>query len=174
MNTHPPPSIAGRPRRSGAGPRLGPAFGPIAQPMAGTRWFPLWAILRHTGPDVRDGLLDADRGPARRPMASSSRSPLATRPSGRRTCSPPAAARSGSPAASTEIGEPRLVDGEDAAAHLPAVIRFVSGRLGLRHFVLVRRISGWLRRPRLAPSVGAGRRRLRRVLRGPRPTRGSR
>lgn len=29
--------------------RLTIAFGPIGRPLAGTRWFPLWAILRHTG-----------------------------------------------------------------------------------------------------------------------------
>lgn len=29
--------------------RLTVLFGPIGRPLAGTRWFPLWAILRHTG-----------------------------------------------------------------------------------------------------------------------------
>jgi deazaflavin-dependent oxidoreductase (nitroreductase family) len=29
--------------------RLAIAFGPLGRRLAGTRWFPLWAILRHTG-----------------------------------------------------------------------------------------------------------------------------
>jgi hypothetical protein len=29
--------------------RITIAVGPIGRPLAGTRWFPLWAILRHTG-----------------------------------------------------------------------------------------------------------------------------
>ena len=40
-----------------------------------------------------------------------------------------------------QIDEPRIVDGEAAAAHLPPLIRFLARRLGLRQFVLVRRIG---------------------------------
>ena len=29
--------------------KLAIAFGPLGRRLAGTRWFPLWAILRHTG-----------------------------------------------------------------------------------------------------------------------------
>ena len=39
------------------------------------------------------------------------------------------------------VTEPRIIDSEAAAAHLPALIRFVAGRLGLRQWVLVRRVS---------------------------------
>ena len=41
-----------------------------------------------------------------------------------------------------EIGDPRIVDREVAAAHLPPPLRFVAGRLGIREFVVVRRLSG--------------------------------
>ena len=40
-----------------------------------------------------------------------------------------------------QIGDPQIVEGEAAAAHLPPLIRFLAGRLGLRQFVLVRRIG---------------------------------
>jgi hypothetical protein len=40
-----------------------------------------------------------------------------------------------------DIGEPRIVEGEAAGAHLPPPVRFVAGRLGLRQFVLVRRVG---------------------------------
>jgi len=37
--------------------------------------------------------------------------------------------------------EPRVIDLETASAHLPLPIRFASRRLGLRHWVTVRRVS---------------------------------
>ena len=40
-----------------------------------------------------------------------------------------------------EIDEPRVVEGAEAAAHLPPLVRFIAGRLGLRQFVLVQRGS---------------------------------
>src|SRR3954447_21868984 len=40
---------AGRPRRSGPIRAISRVFGPIGEPMAGRRLFPLWAIVRHTG-----------------------------------------------------------------------------------------------------------------------------
>src|SRR3954468_10724693 len=39
---------AGRPRRSGPIRAISRVFGPIGEPMAGRRLFPLWAIVRHT------------------------------------------------------------------------------------------------------------------------------
>jgi len=144
MNTTPATFDAGRPRFSGPVRALARPFGPIAQRMAGSRWFPLWAILRHTGrtsgtaystPIVAlhtsDGLIIplpfGDATQWAKNLFAAGRGSI--RSAGREH----------------EIGEPRLVEGEEAAAHLPAIIRFVSGRLGLRHFVLVRRMSGQVR-----------------------------
>jgi deazaflavin-dependent oxidoreductase (nitroreductase family) len=109
--------------------------------MAGSRWFPLWAILRHTGrtsgkaystPIValrtRDGFIiplpfgDATQW-AKNLFAAGGGS---IRSAGREH----------------QIAEPRIVEGEVAAAHLPALVRFLAGRLGLRQYVLVRRLSG--------------------------------
>jgi hypothetical protein len=49
MNSTPATFDAGRPRLSGPIHRLARPLGPLARPMAGTRWFSLWAILQHTG-----------------------------------------------------------------------------------------------------------------------------
>ena len=140
MNSTPATFDAGRPRFSGPIRRLAKPLGQIARPLAGTRWFPLWAILRHTGrtsgtayatPVVAlrtgDGFIiplpfgDATQW-AKNVFAAAGGS---VRSAGREH----------------EIGEPRIVEGEDAAVHLPPPIRFLAGRLGLRQYVLVRRIG---------------------------------
>jgi deazaflavin-dependent oxidoreductase (nitroreductase family) len=131
---------AGRPRFSGPIRRLAKPFGPVARPIAGSRWFPPWAILRHVGrtsgkvyatPVValrtRDGFIiplpfgDATQW-AKNLFAAGGGS---IRSAGR----------------DHVIGEPRIVEGEGAATHLPALIRFLAGRLGLRQYVLVRRVG---------------------------------
>jgi deazaflavin-dependent oxidoreductase (nitroreductase family) len=141
MNTTPAIFDAGRPRLSGPVRALARPFGPIAQRMAGSRWFPLWAILRHTGrtsgtaystPIVALHTSDGFIIPL--PFGDATQWAKNLFAAGRGSIR--------SAGREHEIGEPRLVEGEEAGAHLPAVIRFVSGRLGLRHFVLVRRISG--------------------------------
>ena len=138
MNNAPVTFDAGRPRLSGPIHRLAKPLGSIARPMAGTRWFPLWAIVRHTGrtsgkayatPVVAlrtsDGFIiplpfgDATQW-AKNLFAAGGGS---LRSAGREH----------------EIGEPRIVEDEVAAAHLPRLVRFAAGRLGLRQFVLVRR-----------------------------------
>ena len=139
MSRAPATFDAGRPRFSGPIRRLAKPFGPMARPIAGTRWFPLWAILRHTGrtsgtayatPVVAlragDGFIiplpfgDATQW-AKNLFATGGGS---IRSAGREH----------------EIGEPRVVAGDVAAAHLPPLVRFLAGRLGLRQYVLVRRI----------------------------------
>jgi len=141
MNTTPATFDAGRPRFSGPVRALARPFGPIAQRMAGSRWFPLWAILRHTGrtsgtaystPIV--ALHTADGFIIPLPFGDATQWAKNLFAAGRGSIR--------SAGQEHEIGDPRLVEGEEAAAHLPAIIRFVSGRLGLRHFVLVRTISG--------------------------------
>jgi deazaflavin-dependent oxidoreductase (nitroreductase family) len=141
MNTTPATFDAGRPRFSGPVRALARPFGPIAQRMAGSRWFPLWAILRHTGrtsgtayatPIVALHTSDGFIIPL--PFGDATQWAKNLFAAGRGSIR--------SAGREHEIGEPRLVEGEEAAAHLPALIRFVSGGLGLRHFVLVRRISG--------------------------------
>jgi len=115
-------------------------FGPVAKPVAGTRVFPLWAILRHTGrtsgkanstPIVAlhapDGFLiplpfgDATQW-AKNLLAAGGGS---IRSAGREH----------------QIVEPRIIDSAAATPYLPAFIRFAARRLGLRHWVLVRRVT---------------------------------
>lgn len=140
MNSTPATFDADRPRFSRPIRRLAKPFGPVARPLAGTRWFPLWAILRHPG-----------------------------RTSGKAYATPVVALRTGdgyiiplpfgdatqwaknlfaagggsirSAGREYDIGEPRIVEGEAAEAHLPSPVRFVARRLGLRQYVVVRRIG---------------------------------
>ena len=140
MNTASPDVVAGRPRRSLPIRALARPFGPIANRIAGTRVFPFWGIVRHTGrtsgtayatPVVvrptRDGFLiplpfgDATQW-AKNLFAAGGGS---IRFAGREH----------------QVVEPRVIDLETASAHLPLPIRFASRRLGLRHWVTVWRVS---------------------------------
>lgn len=131
---------AGHPRFSGPIRRLARRFGGIARPMAGTRWFPLWAILRHTG----------------RTSGTAYWTPIVALPTSDGFIIPLPfgsatqwarnlfAAGAGSirlAGCEHEVVDPRIVEGDVAAAHLPALIRFVAGGLGLRQYVLVRRVA---------------------------------
>ena len=133
--------VAGRPHRSGPIRRLAGPFRPIAIRIAGTRWFPLWAILRHTG---------RTSGTAYSTPVVARRTPdgfLIPLPFGDATqwARNLFAAGGGSirfAGSEHEIGDPRIVDSEVAAAHLPPPLRFFAGRLGIREYVVVRRLSG--------------------------------
>ena len=129
--------VAGRPRRSAPFRAIARSFGPIANRFAGRRFFPLWVILRHTGRTsgkpyattvvalhTTDGFMvplpfGSDTQWAKNLFAAGGGS---LRSHGREY----------------QIVEPRIVDREAAGAHLPAPLRFVAGRLGLRQYVMVR------------------------------------
>ncbi|HKB28307.1 MAG TPA: nitroreductase family deazaflavin-dependent oxidoreductase [Candidatus Limnocylindrales bacterium] len=140
MNSTPVIVEAGRPRFSGPIRWLARAVQPIAGPMAGNRWFPLWAILRHTGRtsgkaysipvvalETPDGFMiplpfgDATQW-VKNVLAAGGGS---LRFAGREY----------------PFTEPRLVDHDVARAHLPRVLGFVTARIGLRQYVLVKRVS---------------------------------
>jgi deazaflavin-dependent oxidoreductase (nitroreductase family) len=132
--------VAGRPRHSGPFRAIARSFGPIANRFAGRRWFPLWVILRHTGRTsgaryattvvalhTPDGFMiplpfGSDTQWAKNLFAAGSGS---LRWHGREYA----------------IVEPRIVDREAAGAHLPLLLRIVAGRLGLREYVMVRRVA---------------------------------
>lgn len=138
MNPTPATFEAGRPRISGPIRRLARPLGPIALPLAGTRWLPLWAILRHTG---------RTSGKAYSTPVAALRTPdgfIVPLPFGDATqwAKNLFAAGGGSirvAGREHQIGDPQVVEGAVAAAHLPPLVRFISRRLGLRQFVLVRR-----------------------------------
>lgn len=140
MNTPTPSVVAGRPRGGGRFLPLVRAFGPIAKPFAGTRVFPLWAILRHSGrtsgkayatPIValrtKDGFLIplpfGDRTQWLKNLQAADRASL--RHVGHEYV----------------IDRPEVVDLRAAGADLPAPIRFASGRIGINHFVRVHRVD---------------------------------
>lgn len=131
---------AGRPRRSLPIRWLARTVEPVASHLAGSRWFPLWAILRHTGrtsgrtyatPVVGlrtpDGFLiplpfgDATQW-ARNLFAAGGG---AIRFAGREY----------------RIAEPRVVGHDEAGAHMPGPLSFLTARLGLRQYVLVREVA---------------------------------
>jgi deazaflavin-dependent oxidoreductase (nitroreductase family) len=138
MTSTPAGFDAGRPRISGPIRAIARPLGPLALPIAGKRWLSLYGILRHTGrtsgnahstPVVvlrtRDGFLiplpfgDATQW-ARNLFAAGGGT---LRSAGR----------------DYRITDPRIVDREDANAEMPWIVRFLSRRLGLRHFVRVRK-----------------------------------
>jgi deazaflavin-dependent oxidoreductase (nitroreductase family) len=140
MNTTSPDFVAGSPRRSLPIRALARPFGPIANRIAGTRVFPFWGIVRHTG----------------RTSGTAYATPVVVRPTSDGFLIPLPfgdatqwaknlfAASGGSirfAGREHEVVEPRIVDLETASAHLPLHIRFASRRLGLRHWVAVRRVS---------------------------------
>jgi deazaflavin-dependent oxidoreductase (nitroreductase family) len=140
MNTTSTNLVAGAPRRSRPIRSLARVVEPLAKPLAGRRVFHLWAILRHTGRtsgtvyatpivalETPEGFMiplpfgDATQW-AKNLFAAGGGS---LRFAGREH----------------RIAEPRIIDRDEAAAHMPRFLRFVAGRLGLRQYVLVRRIS---------------------------------
>jgi deazaflavin-dependent oxidoreductase (nitroreductase family) len=139
MNTTSTTFDAGQPRLSSPIRAIARPFGPVARRLSGSRWFPLWAILRHTGrtsgkpyatPVVAratpDGFIvplpfgDATQW-ARNLFAAGGGS---IRFAGREH----------------EIADPRVVDLAEAGPYLAPPIRFAARLLGLRQFVLVRRV----------------------------------
>ncbi len=140
MNTASPDFVAGRPHRSGPVHRLARAFGPLGKPLAGTRWFPLWAILRHTGrtsgtayatPIVALHTPDGFIIPLPFGDATQWAKNLFAAGGG--------ALRSGG--REHPVTDPRIIELEAAAGYLPLPIRFVARRLGLRQWVMVRRAT---------------------------------
>jgi deazaflavin-dependent oxidoreductase (nitroreductase family) len=128
---------AGRPRRSLPIRWLARAVEPAASHLAGTRWFPLWAIVRHTG---------RTSGRVYATPVVGLRTPdgfLIPLPFGDATQWAKnlfAAGGGGIRFAGREygIGEPRIVEHHEAKAHMAGPLSFVSARLGLRQYVLVR------------------------------------
>jgi deazaflavin-dependent oxidoreductase (nitroreductase family) len=142
MSSAPTTFEAGSPRISGPIRRLARHLGPIARPMAGRAGFPLYAVLHHTGRTsgkayatpvvalrVADGFLiplpfgDATQWAKNVFAAGGGSLTWAGRDYG--------------------IADPSVIDRSDARADLPRLVRFLSARMGLRHFVLVRSESAW-------------------------------
>ena len=137
----PNPFDAGRPRISRPIHAISRPLGRLGLPVAGRRWLPYYAILRHTG---------RTSGKAYSTPVVSLRTPegfIIPLPFGDATqwAKNLFAAGGGSfrrGGREYQIGEPRIVERDDARTHLPLLVRFLSRRLGLRQFVLVRRIAG--------------------------------
>ena len=140
MNTTSTDLVAGPPHRSRPIRSLALLFEPLAKPLAGRRVFHLWAILRHTGrtsgkvyatPIVALATADGFMIPLPFGDATQWAKNLF-------------AAGGGSlrfAGREHQIIEPRIIDRDEAAAHMPGLLHVLAGRLGLRQYVLVRRVS---------------------------------
>jgi deazaflavin-dependent oxidoreductase (nitroreductase family) len=140
MNERPAVFDAGRPRVSGPIRRISRPLGPIALPIAGTRWLPFYSIVRHTGrtsgkahstPVVAIRIPDGFLIPL--PFGDATQWAKNLFAAGR--------GRLQHGGREYEIDEPRVVGGDAVEAHLPRGVRFLARVLGLRQYVLVRRVS---------------------------------
>ena len=132
---------AGRPRRSLPIRWLARAVEPVASHMAGNRWFPLWAILRHTGRTSGNVYATPVVG-LRTPDGFMIPLPFGDATQWAKNLF---AAGGGSlrfAGREYRVAEPQVIDHEAAKAHLSRVLAFVTARLGLRQYVLVREIQG--------------------------------
>jgi deazaflavin-dependent oxidoreductase (nitroreductase family) len=109
--------------------------------MAGTRIFPLWGIVRHTG--RTSGKIYATPVVVR-PTPDGFLIPLPFGDATQWAKNLYAAGGGSIRFAGREypVAEPQVLDLDVVSAHLPLPIRFVSRRLGLRHWVSVRNVSG--------------------------------
>jgi deazaflavin-dependent oxidoreductase (nitroreductase family) len=132
---------ADRPRYSRPVRALARAFGPLARPVAGTRVFPFWAILRHTG--RRSGAQYATPVVAR-PVPDGYLIPLpfgdATQWARNVFAAGGATLRIGG--RERAVADPVVVSLADAGRELSPVIRFSARRVGIRQFVRVRTVDG--------------------------------
>jgi deazaflavin-dependent oxidoreductase (nitroreductase family) len=138
MNTTTTPDfVAGRPRRSGPFRAIARSAAPIANRLAGRRGFPLWVILRHTG--RTSGAPYATTVVAlRTPDGFMIPLPFGDATQWAKNLFAAGGGSVRSHGREYRIVEPRIVDREFAAAHLPLPFRSLAGWLGLRQYVVVR------------------------------------
>ena len=140
MTKQPTTFDAGRPRFSVPIRWIARPLGPLARPIAGRRWFPFYAVLHHVG--------RSSGKPYATPVVAL-RAPdgfLVPLPFGDATqwAKNLFAAGAGSltfAGREHRVVDPTIIDRGDARAHLPAFVRFLATRLGLRQFVLVRDVA---------------------------------
>ena len=117
--------------------RLAIRFGPLARPLAGSRWFPLWATLGHVG--RRSGRA-YETPVVARPTPDGFLIPLPFGPSTQWAQNLLATGRGELRQAgrSFAIDRPEIIEREAADAFLPWLIRVASRRFGIRQYVRVR------------------------------------
>ena len=131
---------AGRPRISGPIRRIARPLGPIALPVAGTRWLPLYSILRHTGRTSGKAYSTPVVG-LRTPDGFLIPLPFADATQWARNLFASGGGRLRHAGHEYEIGDPRIVERATAEAHMSRFLGFLARRLGLRQYVLVRTTS---------------------------------
>jgi deazaflavin-dependent oxidoreductase (nitroreductase family) len=141
MNDTPAGFVAGRPHHSLPIRWLARAVEPVASPLAGNRWFPLWAILHHTG-RTSGTAYSIPVVALRTPEGFMIPLPFGSATQWARNLFAAGGGALRFAGRDYRIAEPVIVDHDAAAAHLPLPLRFLTARLGLRQYVLVRKVSG--------------------------------
>ena len=131
---------AGRPRVSGPIRRIAAPLGPLALPFAGTRWLPLYSILRHTGRTSGKAYSTPVVG-LRTPDGFLIPLPFGDATQWARNLFASGSGRLRHAGREFGIGDPRVVDRTTAEAHMARALRFLARRVGLRQYVAVRTTS---------------------------------
>jgi deazaflavin-dependent oxidoreductase (nitroreductase family) len=120
--------------------RLTVRAGGLSRPIAGTRWFRLWAVLRHVG---RRSGTTYETPIVALPAAGGFLIPLPFGDATQWLKNLRSADQAGLRYGGREfvIDHPELVDRETAGPDLPGWVRFAARRVGIEHFVRVRQVS---------------------------------
>ena len=140
MNTTHDAFAAGQPRLSGPVRRAARRLGPVALPIAGTRWLPLYAILHHTG-------RTSGRDYATPVVALRTSTgfliplPFGDATQWARNVFAAGGGRLRFAGRDESIVEPQVVDRQTAGPDMPLLVRWLAGLVGIREFVRVRRVT---------------------------------
>ncbi len=120
--------------------RLSIRFGSMSRPLAGTRWFSFWAVLGHQG--------RTSGTPYETPIVALRRSgaylipmPFGDSTQWAKNVQAAGGGRIRQGGRTVAIDRPEVIPLEVADAELPAIIRFLSRRFGIRQYMRVRRVE---------------------------------
>ena len=119
--------------------RLSIRFGSMSRPLAGSRWFPLWAVLGHTG-RTSGTPYEIPIVALRRPDGYLIPMPFGESTQWAKNILAAGGGRIRRAGRTVAFDHPEIIPLEVADAELPAVIRFASRRFGIRLYMRVRRV----------------------------------
>jgi deazaflavin-dependent oxidoreductase (nitroreductase family) len=138
--TAPLPARATAPQRLSPMHRLSIHFGSMSRALAGTRWFPLWAVLGHTG-RTSGTPYQTPIVALRRPDGYLIPMPFGESTQWAKNVLAAGGGRLRQSGRTVGLDQPVVIPLEVADASLPAIIRFLSRRFGIRQYMHVRRVD---------------------------------